>query len=49
MQQGNLPQFLSAKSATTAAAQMRFRAAQVQRSTLKVRNDIHKLKKNLAA
>jgi hypothetical protein len=31
MQQGSLPQFLNAESATTAAAQMRLRAAQVRR------------------
>jgi hypothetical protein len=31
MQQGSLPRFLSAESATTATAQMRHRAAQVRR------------------
>jgi hypothetical protein len=31
MQRGSLPLFLSAESATTAAAQMRRRAAQVRR------------------
>jgi hypothetical protein len=31
MQQGSLPQLLSAESATTAAAQMRHRVAQVRR------------------